>query len=1291
MHRTPSPNAATRLFIIPSLGLANGAPFGKYVPRSTTKIRRFEGGAVDHSFENLGPDRFQQLVQALLISVNPRSVCLPIGQPDGGRDAVVPVGLEVGKDEFNVFQVKYSRQPAAIENVANWLLEKTQGESEKIERLKSRGAKEYFLVTNVPGTAHLDSGSIDKTLSGLKEEIGIPIHCWFRDELNRLLDGNWDIKLRYPEVLSGHDFFRILLESGPRDEHERRVNALRAFLADQYEEDVQVKFKQVELQNKLLDLFIDLPFRVTFRTKEKGVIYSDYRSVHDSARLYFDDNSAVLTSQDDDDDTSGTATLLLGEWGQKRLRQVVVEGAPGQGKSTLAQYMCQVHRIRILNKQSDYEKLPPTDQHSALRIPFKVDLRDLAAWLAGSDPFETLSPDPLPPEPRTMESFLARLVRLHSGGIRFEVNDLLQVSKLAPLLIVLDGLDEVVEIKQRSDVVAAVTKALPRIRENCPELGIIITSRPAAFANSPGFDTSSFPHIELLSVKRSQISLYAERWMEVRGLNKRERDEFRSILEEKMTAPHLRDLSRNPMQLTILLSLILTQGSALPDKRTNLYDDYVDMFFSRESAKSAAVRRNIVLLKDLHRFLGWTLHASAETNRRKSSGRISADELRTLLNDYLIAEGHPTEVVEIFGAMLERVVMIVPRIQGTYEFEVQPLREYFAARFLYDTASYSPTGKEKKGTKPDRFDAVARNFYWLNVVRFFAGCFSKGELLDLADRVKALIEDPLVGKTRHPIELTSMLLSDWVFEQSPKAVSQLVELLSTPVNMLRLASSYRYGRRETITLPSQSGGRKVFESVFALLEAEGTPSDRRRIFAEVAAAQSSSDSSRKRWLESATYSSDPASWLQIGRHLGLLSRVDSDVLRDKLSKIALTRGMASVLVRGGRSEVALSSEHNVQLLFNVLLSDYGYISRPKPPEAPFYMLVYLVSPSPYSFNYLPEGFRNMISSFKDAEPSETDIQYHAKFPFVKQAYELSLELSRSLSEAVTTTQQLAAFETILEKSRNIWGARPVLIAAEFDCLSQRRIKASTAPFDFFARQASTTQRLKAAKARRAHHDWWLHSLGRCKSEPKSLRLLLIEALLLLCPADTIARCESHLVEILDSMPEEEWTTLARTVSNLRGLARRSINKDEALTESCFKLDALRFSYLIALRDSDRFGRPVFLKFFNTDSDTAPIYLEFRLAQALSCAIADALHWDDALAIVRDCYARGVYSPELEYQLRNALPTLPPEVYSEVLSNSRAYPIALCDFAEASAARAARRAVKAVSVVARAERWFAFDN
>ena len=70
-------------------------------------------------------------------------------------------------------------------------------------------------------------------------------------------------------MLSGQDFFRLLFETTRSQETERRLNTLRAFLADQYNEDVEVKFKQVGLQNRLLDLFVDLPFRITIRAQKR--------------------------------------------------------------------------------------------------------------------------------------------------------------------------------------------------------------------------------------------------------------------------------------------------------------------------------------------------------------------------------------------------------------------------------------------------------------------------------------------------------------------------------------------------------------------------------------------------------------------------------------------------------------------------------------------------------------------------------------------------------------------------------------------------------------------------------------------------------------------------------------------------------------------------------------------------------------------------------------------------------------------------------------------------------------
>ena len=66
---------------------------------------------------------------------------------------------------------------------------------------------------------------------------------------------------------------------------------------------------------------------------------------------------------------------------------MVIEGAPGQGKSTIAQYVCQVHRMKLLEKKESLRFLPKNHLSSPMRIPFKVELRDFALWLSKKNPF----------------------------------------------------------------------------------------------------------------------------------------------------------------------------------------------------------------------------------------------------------------------------------------------------------------------------------------------------------------------------------------------------------------------------------------------------------------------------------------------------------------------------------------------------------------------------------------------------------------------------------------------------------------------------------------------------------------------------------------------------------------------------------------------------------------------------------------------------------------------------------------------------------------------------------------
>jgi hypothetical protein len=310
---------------------------------------------MDYPLENLGPERFQQLCQALLTKEYPGVSCLPVAQPDGGRDAL-RFRSEKADREFVVFQVKFSRSAREGDDARKWVLKIADDEKPKVERLIDRGARRYVLITNVSGTAHLDSGSIDQMQEKLRKEFNTPVTCWWRDDINRRLDGNWDIKLRYPEVLSGQDFFRLLFETSSGRKTERQLNALRAFLADQYVEDVEVKFKQVELQNKLLDLFVDLPFRVLIRSKrgqiERFASSIRFRTSFSAGNvpgtyILYNSYDDPLLQRHEELLKDGTATLLLSDFGDDGLHQIVVEGAPGQGKSTLSHLPIRLEQVGL--------------------------------------------------------------------------------------------------------------------------------------------------------------------------------------------------------------------------------------------------------------------------------------------------------------------------------------------------------------------------------------------------------------------------------------------------------------------------------------------------------------------------------------------------------------------------------------------------------------------------------------------------------------------------------------------------------------------------------------------------------------------------------------------------------------------------------------------------------------------------------------------------------------------------------------------------------------------------------
>ena len=188
-------------------------------------------GAAVYHYEALGDERFQEFCQALISASFPSVQCLPVGQPDGGRDAYLRYRLlehatKSSAKDIIVFQVKYVRNPKDTRDERDMIEEVVKNERPKVERLKEFGLFKYYLITNVKGTAHLDVGSIDRTNKLLTELLGIDAYCWWRDDVDRRLDGSSSVKWSYPEVLKATDLLETLVSGRLGEEEERRRSAI---------------------------------------------------------------------------------------------------------------------------------------------------------------------------------------------------------------------------------------------------------------------------------------------------------------------------------------------------------------------------------------------------------------------------------------------------------------------------------------------------------------------------------------------------------------------------------------------------------------------------------------------------------------------------------------------------------------------------------------------------------------------------------------------------------------------------------------------------------------------------------------------------------------------------------------------------------------------------------------------------------------------------------------------------------------------------------------------------------
>jgi energy-coupling factor transporter ATP-binding protein EcfA2 len=355
----------------------------------------------------------------------------------------------------------------------------------------------------------------------------------------------------------------------------------------------------------------------------------------------------------------------------RKHEKLVILGDPGAGKTTLMRYLALRHA------QAKKTGLTQTEELGKVYLPLYLRIADYAEQADGQS-LTNFLPENICGKNHCDEALSVLLSEQLGAG---------------NCLILLDGLDEVIEPSQRSQIADEINSL---IRAYEPKGNrVVVTSRVAGYRLSP-LD-GNVPHYRAQDMNDEQIKRFLTQWC-----NAVERFQTPGVSQETQKAKAqiqidgisssikanagVRRLATNPLLLRIL-ALIHKEGSRLPQRRIELYKLAADTLIRDWELAKGIPEAALVNDDEANRLLS---ELAMWMHENKPAGLATEGEVKNRLAEVKadLAGKDPSdpEILKAVSQFLEKIRqhtgLFVLRAPKRFGFMHLTFEEYFAARWL---------------------------------------------------------------------------------------------------------------------------------------------------------------------------------------------------------------------------------------------------------------------------------------------------------------------------------------------------------------------------------------------------------------------------------------------------------------------------------------------------------------------------------------------------------------------------------------------------------------------------------